>query len=118
MSNRQKTAEQRHRDYILETINPLADYTTRGKKKRPAANRAHDFDIAFLCPCRLLVAEYLPVANVDDAVGILGDVMLVGDENDVVALLVESVEQRHDLDAGLGVEVARGLVGENDRRTD
>ena len=30
--------------------------------------------------------------------------------------LVETLEERHDLDARLGVEVARGLVGQEDRR--
>src|SRR5271157_5203400 len=64
-----------------------------------------------------MIAEYLSVSDKNDAVGILGDIMVVSDENDVVALLVESIEQRHDLDAGLRIEVAGGLVGENDRRT-
>ena len=46
----------------------------------------------------------------------VGDVGLVGDEHDGVARLVEALEERHDLDAGLRVEVAGGLVGEQDRR--
>ena len=45
-----------------------------------------------------------------------GDVGLVRDEDDRVAGLVEPLEQRHDFDAGLRVEVAGRLVGEQDRR--
>ena len=55
-----------------------------------------------------------PVADGNDAVGVLGDVRLVGDENDGVALSVEVVKQTHDFVAGAGVEVAGGLVGEDD----
>ncbi len=33
------------------------------------------------------------VADVDDAPGVLGDVVLVGDQHDGVALLVEALEQ-------------------------
>ena len=45
-----------------------------------------------------------------------GDVGLVGDEDDGVAGGVEALEDGHDLDAGLRVEVAGRLVGEQDRR--
>ena len=45
-----------------------------------------------------------------------GDVLLVGDEDDRLALGVEFVEEGHDLRAGPAVEVARRLVGEQDRR--
>ena len=54
------------------------------------------------------------VADGDNAMGILGDVGLVGDEHDGVAFGVEVVEEGHDLVAGLGVEVSGGLVGEDD----
>src|SRR5271155_3157675 len=54
------------------------------------------------------------VADGDDAVGVFGDVGLVGDDDDGVAVGVELVEEGHDLVAGLGVEVAGGLVGEDD----
>ena len=63
-----------------------------------------------------LVGEDLAVADVDDAMSVFGDVGLVGDEHDGVALGVERVEEGHDLDAGFGVEVAGGLVGEDDGR--
>ena len=61
-----------------------------------------------------LVAGDDAVADGDDAVGELGDVGLVGDDDDGVALGVELVEEGHDLVAGLGVEVSGGLVGEDD----
>ena len=48
--------------------------------------------------------------------GELGDVGLVGDDDDGVALGVEFVEERHDLVAGLGVEVSGGFIGEDDGR--
>ena len=56
------------------------------------------------------------VAHVDDAVGVQGDIVFVGDEHDGVALLVEAFEQRHDFVTGGGIEVAGGLVGQQDRR--
>jgi hypothetical protein len=54
------------------------------------------------------------VLDIDDAVGVLGDVVLVGDKDDGVAFGMQAVEEGHDLVAGLGVEVAGGLVGKND----
>src|SRR5262249_20987792 len=59
-----------------------------------------------------LVALDLPVADVDRPVRALRDVALVGDEDDGVAVLVELLEQPHDLFARGRVEVARRLVGE------
>src|SRR5277367_2027380 len=41
---------------------------------------------------------------------------LVGHDDDRVALLVEVLEQGEDLDAGLGIEVSRGLVRQDNRR--
>src|SRR5512145_2572368 len=61
------------------------------------------------------VALHSPVPYRDDAAAVLGDVVLVSDEHDGKAVLaVETLEQLHDLDARPAVEVARGLVGEND----
>jgi hypothetical protein len=56
------------------------------------------------------------ITDGDDAVGELGDVGLVRDEDDGVALGVKVVEERHDLDRGLRVEVAGGFVGQDDGR--
>src|SRR3954467_6283851 len=64
----------------------------------------------------LLVALDLAVADGDDAVRVHGDVVLVGDEADGVAALVQTFEQRHDFVSGGGVESAGGLVGEENRR--
>ena len=64
-----------------------------------------------------MIARDDAISNGDNAMRVFGDVRLVGDEDDGVALGVEVVEERHDLLAGLGVEVAGGLVGEDDGGT-
>ena len=56
------------------------------------------------------------ITDCDDAVSEFGDVGLVRDHDDGIALGVKFVEERHDLVTGLGVEVSRGLVGEDDGR--
>ena len=56
----------------------------------------------------------LTVAEVNGAVGVGGDVGFVGDEHDRVARFVEAFEHAHDFGAGLRVEVAGGLVGQQD----
>src|ERR1019366_6452827 len=66
---------------------------------------------------RFLIAEDLAVANVYDAMRVLGDIVLVGNEDDGVALIVQTIEQRHNFHAGLRVQVAGGLVRQNDGRT-
>lgn len=43
------------------------------------------------------------------------DLALVGDQHDGVAGLIEALEERHDLTRGLRVEVARRLIGEQQR---
>src|SRR6185369_12166573 len=60
------------------------------------------------------IAGDFAVADVDYAVGVFGDVGLVGYDDDGVALGLELVEEGHDFDAGFGVEVASGLVGQDD----
>ena len=66
-------------------------------------------------PC-LLVAGDQPVANADDAPRVFGDVLLVRHHDDGVALPREFREERQDFRAGLGVEVAGRLVGQQDGR--
>src|ERR1700692_2498038 len=61
-----------------------------------------------------MVAGDDAVADGDDAMGVLGDIGLVGDDDDGVAVGVKLVEESHDLVAGFGVEVSGGLVGEDD----
>ncbi len=56
------------------------------------------------------------VHDLDDALAALGDARVVGDDHDRLAPGVQPVEDLEDLEAGLRVEVAGGLVGE-DRAT-
>ena len=63
-----------------------------------------------------LVPHDSAVAERDDPAAVAGDVGLVRDEHDGQAVLgVEALEDVHDLDARARVEVARRLVGEQDR---
>ena len=50
------------------------------------------------------------------AVGPVGDLRIVRDDDEGHAVRVQFVQQRHDLLARLGVQVARGLVRQNDQR--
>ena len=64
-----------------------------------------------------LVGHDAAVAEADEPRSVLGDVVLVRDEQDGdAALLVQALEDAHDLDAGARVEVAGGFVGQDDRR--
>ena len=61
------------------------------------------------------VGDDVAVLEGDDAGAVLGDVHLVGDEDDGnAAFLLELLEDVHDLDGGSGVEVAGWLVGKQD----
>ena len=62
------------------------------------------------------VAGNQSVADADDATGMPGNIFLVRDDNDGVAFPEKFVKQRHDFRAGLGIEVARRLVGQQDGR--
>ena len=62
------------------------------------------------------VADDLAVAHDHDAFAVGGDVEFVGDHDDGDARVVEFLEQPHDLDAGAGVEIAGGLVGQDEFR--
>ena len=63
------------------------------------------------------VRDDLAVPERDHARPVLGDVVLVRDQQDRDAvLLVETLEDLHHLDAGPRVEVAGRLVGQHDRR--
>src|SRR5262245_65569130 len=63
-----------------------------------------------------LVRLDLAVADEDRAVRVVRDVALVRDQDDRVALIVQPLEQLHDLLAGGRVEVAGRLVAAQDRR--
>src|ERR1035438_2001176 len=60
-----------------------------------------------------LVGGDFAVTDINDAVSVLGDVFFVGYQDDGVALGVQAGEQGHDFVAGLGVEVAGGLVSQD-----
>src|SRR6266498_2242211 len=57
----------------------------------------------------------LSVAKNDDALRELRDVVFVRDENDRQSLLIQVLEDLHDLDRRSAVEVSGRLVGEEDR---
>src|SRR5712691_2265502 len=61
-----------------------------------------------------LVALDDSVFDMNHTVSVFGDVVLMGDQNDGVSFAVKTVEQSHDFISSLGVEVASGLVGQND----
>ena len=66
---------------------------------------------------RPAVRDDAAVAEGDLAMGVLRDVVLVGDEDDGDALLaVQGLQDFHDLDARPRVEVAGRLVGQQDLR--
>lgn len=54
------------------------------------------------------------VADGDDAVRLGGDTCVVRDEDDGLALILEAMERLEHLVPGCRVEVARGLVGQDD----
>ena len=88
---------------------------------RPGPERTGRHSGGALCAIKksvrdLLVLFDLAVADVDDAVSVHGDIVLVRDQYDGVALLVQALEQRHDFVAGRGIEVAGRLVRQQDRR--
>ncbi len=56
------------------------------------------------------------VADADDAAGVAGDLFLVGDDDERVALVGEGLKELEDFFAGAGVEISSRLVGEEDRR--
>src|SRR5262249_30184400 len=55
------------------------------------------------------------VANADDPVGVLRDVALVGYKDDRIAFGMKLVEELHDFDTGLGIQIPGWFVGEDDR---
>src|SRR5690606_16143223 len=63
---------------------------------------------------RARVGHDAAVADLDHAVGVVGDLLGVSDQDHRVALLGQLVEQLHHLDAAPAVECAGGLVGQDD----
>ena len=102
--------------FFLRAIDPTR--ISRCQKKRPTvkARRGINFATQLVVLAPLVAGDYA-VLDVNDAVRVLGDVVFVGDQDDGVAVGLQAVQQGHDFDAGLRVEVAGGFVGEDDRRT-
>ena len=65
---------------------------------------------------RALVADDRAVAHVDDALRGAREILVVRDDDDRRAVGVQPLEQRDHLGAGARVELAGGLVGEEQRR--
>src|SRR5262249_39792489 len=62
------------------------------------------------------VRRDLSIANADYAMRVLGDVAFVRNENDRVAFGLKPVEQLHDFDARLRIQISGWFAGKNDRR--
>src|SRR5215471_5113840 len=62
-----------------------------------------------------LVLPNSPVLENQHAPGELGDIGLVGDQDDRQSLIVQRLKDLHDLHRGPAVEVSRGLISEKDR---
>ena len=62
------------------------------------------------------VADDVPVGELDDALGVGGDLVLVGDQDDRAALVGEALEDARGPPAWRRVEVPGRLVGEDHRR--
>jgi hypothetical protein len=60
------------------------------------------------------VAFYQSIAQPYNAVGVIGDIFFMGNEDDGVAGGLDATEDIHDLDGGLGVEVPGRLIGEDE----
>ena len=56
----------------------------------------------------------LTIANVNYTMGMQGNVVLVGNQNDGVAFVMQTLEQRHDFVAGGRIEIAGRFIGQKD----
>ena len=63
-----------------------------------------------------LFAFETAVAEMKDPAGLLGHAPVMGDEDDRVAFAVKLVEDSQDFPAGLGIEVAGWLIGQDEGR--
>ena len=62
------------------------------------------------------IVHYLAVADVENAFCLTGEVRSVGHHHNGSALMVQVFQQRHYLLAGFTVQVAGGLIGQDDGR--
>src|SRR5512143_2251085 len=63
-----------------------------------------------------VVLDHAAVLQAHDALAVHRDVGLVRDDDDRLAVGVQLVEQRANLDSGLRIAIARGFVGQQNRR--
>ena len=63
-----------------------------------------------------LVAGDYAVSDMDDAIGVFGDIGFMGDQHNRVAFFMQVFHKPHDFAAGLRIQVAGGLVGQDNRR--
>src|ERR1051325_3035456 len=56
------------------------------------------------------------IFDVNDTIGMLGDVRFMGDQYDCMAGSVKFRKKRHNLVSSLRIEISGGLVGEQNRR--
>ena len=64
----------------------------------------------------IAVVDHLAVLQTDDAVCLHGNGVIVGDEHHGVALIVQLLQHAQHFAAGVAVQCAGGLVGQDDRR--
>ncbi len=64
----------------------------------------------------LLVALDLAVADMDHATGVIGDVRLVGNDDNRMSSPMELLKDRHELDPRGVVEIAGRLIGQQNAR--
>jgi hypothetical protein len=60
-----------------------------------------------------LLALYSPVQQVYDPFGPLGDAVIMGDNDERLALLMQTVEQKENLAAAFRIQIAGWLISEN-----
>jgi hypothetical protein len=58
----------------------------------------------------------LTIANVNYTVSVECNIVLVGDQDDGIAFVMQALEKRHNIVSRRCVEIARGLISEQDRR--
>ena len=66
------------------------------------------------CPSKTNFWNNLAIEEVDDALGVTGISLRVGDHHDGSALLVQLCQELHHFETILGVEVTSRLVGEDE----
>ncbi len=67
-------------------------------------------------PVHRLVLHDTAVDDAHDTAGIAGDIPVVGDHDDCLTPAVQFLKNGHDLQAGAGIEVAGGFIGQQDFR--